>query len=130
MGNNFKNYICIYVQLNHFAVHKKLIQHCKSTVYCCLVTQLCLTLCNIYIYVYCCCSVTKSCLTLLQPYELQSARLLHPWNFPGKNTGVSCHSLLQRIFPTQALNPCLLLAFCIAGGFFTSESLGSLCSAS
>ena len=26
----------------------------------------------------------------------------------GKNTGVSCHSLLQGIFPTQALNPCLL----------------------
>ena len=62
---------------------------------------------HIYIYVYCCCSVTKSYPTLLQPYELQSARPLHPWNFPGKNTGVSCHFLLQRLFPTQALNPWL-----------------------
>ena len=24
---------------------------------------------------------------------------------PGKNTGVGCHSILQRIFPTQAENP-------------------------
>ena len=27
---------------------------------------------------------------------------------PGKNTGVDCHALLQRIFPTQGLNLCLL----------------------
>ena len=27
------------------------------------------------------------------------------WNFPGKNTGVGCHFLLQRIFLTQGLNP-------------------------
>ena len=30
---------------------------------------------------------------------------LHPWDFPGKSTGVGCHFLLQRIFPTQGLNP-------------------------
>ena len=28
-----------------------------------------------------------------------------PWDFPGKNTGVGCHFLLQGIFPTQGLNP-------------------------
>ena len=28
--------------------------------------------------------------------------------FPGKNTGVGSHFLLQGIFPTQELNPCLL----------------------
>ena len=33
------------------------------------------------------------------------ARLLHPWDSPGKNTGVCCHSLLQGIFPTQGSNP-------------------------
>ena len=27
--------------------------------------------------------------------------LLCPWDFPGKNTGVGCHSLLQRIFQTE-----------------------------
>ena len=35
-------------------------------------------------------------------------RLLHPWNFPGKSTGVGCHFLLQRIFPTQGSSPGLL----------------------
>ena len=35
------------------------------------------------------------------------ARLLCPWNSPGKNTGVGSHSLLQRIFLNQGLNPSL-----------------------
>ena len=29
--------------------------------------------------------------------------LLHSWDFPGENTGVGCHFLLQRIFLTQGL---------------------------
>ena len=29
---------------------------------------------------------------------------LQPWDFPGKNTGVGCHFLLQEIFQTQGLN--------------------------
>ena len=37
----------------------------------------------------------------LWPHGLQPARLLCPWDSPGKNTGVGCHALLQRIFPTQ-----------------------------
>ena len=38
-----------------------------------------------------------------------AARRLHcPWNSPGKNIGVGCHSLLQGILPTQGLNPDLL----------------------
>ena len=44
----------------------------------------------------------------LQPQGLQPSRFLCPWNFPGKNTEVGCHFLLQRIFITQGLNPCLL----------------------
>jgi len=43
----------------------------------------------------------------LQFHGLQPTRLLHPWDFPGKNTGVVCHCLLQEIFPTQGLNPVL-----------------------
>ena len=31
-----------------------------------------------------------------------------PWNFPGRNTGVNCHFLLQWIFPTQGSNLGLL----------------------
>ena len=34
-----------------------------------------------------------------------TAWLLSPWDFPGKNTGVGCHFLLQGIFLTQGLNP-------------------------
>ena len=36
------------------------------------------------------------------------ARLLCPWGSPGKNTGVGCYVLLQRIFLTQGLNLHLL----------------------
>ena len=44
----------------------------------------------------------------LQPHGLCPTRLLCPWDSPGKNTGVGCHFLLQGIFQTQGLNPCLL----------------------
>ena len=44
----------------------------------------------------------------VQPHGLQPARLLCPWDSPGKNTGVDCHALLQGIFLTQGLNPHLL----------------------
>ena len=37
----------------------------------------------------------------LRPHGLQPTSLLCPWDFPGKNTGVGCHFLLQGIFPTQ-----------------------------
>ena len=38
-----------------------------------------------------------------------------PWDSPGKNTGVGCHALIQRIFPTQGPNSCLLyLLYCQA----------------
>ena len=35
------------------------------------------------------------CLTLCDPMGYIATRLLCPWNFPGKNTGVGCHSLLR-----------------------------------
>ena len=36
----------------------------------------------------------QSCPTLCNPRQ-QPTRLLHPWNSPGKNTGVGCYFLLQ-----------------------------------
>ena len=50
-------------------------------------------------------SVTSSS---LQPHGLWPTRLLHPWDFLGKSTGVGCHFLLQGIFLTQEWNLGLL----------------------
>ena len=40
------------------------------------------------------------------PYGLQPARLLFPWDFPGKNTGVVCHALLKSVFCYSVSQPC------------------------
>ena len=61
---------------NHYVVYLKLIQ-------CLLVTQL--------------------YLTLPDPMDCSPSRVLCPWNSPGKNTGMGCHSLLQGIFLTCEL---------------------------
>ena len=50
---------------------------------------------------------SPSCFSRVQLFATpwtESARPLCPWDFPGKNTGVGCHSLLQGIFPTQGWN--------------------------
>ena len=49
--------------------------------------------------------LAQSCPTLCYPVEYSPRRLLCPWDFPGQNTGVGYHFLLQGIFPTQGLNP-------------------------
>ena len=64
----------------------------------------CVCVC-VYGVCVCVCSVVSD---TLRPQGLQLARLLCPWNFPGKNTGVGCYFLLQGIFPTQGSNPHLL----------------------
>ena len=33
----------------------------------------------------------------VRPHRWQPTRLPHPWDSPGKNTGVDCHFLLQRM---------------------------------
>ena len=45
---------------------------------------------------------------LLGPRGLQPARLLHPWDSPGKSTGLGCHFLHQGTFLTQGWNLRLL----------------------
>ena len=50
----------------------------------------------------------QSCPMTLRPHGLQPARLLCLGNFPGKNTGVDCQSLLQGIFLAQGSAPSLL----------------------
>ena len=56
-----------------------------------------------------CVSVNRSVVpNSLRSHGLQPTRLLCPWDFPGKDTGVGCHFLLQGIFPTQGSNLGLL----------------------
>ena len=71
-------------------------------------------------YTLCCrCLVAQSRPTLLQPHRLKPTRLLRPWDFPGKSSGVGCHYLLQGIF----LDPRdRTWGSCIAGRFFTAKS--------
>ena len=50
----------------------------------------------------------QSCLTLFDPMDCSPPGSSVRGDFPGKNTGVGYHSLLQGIFPTQGSNPCFL----------------------
>ena len=53
-------------------------------------------------------SVTPSCVTLCNPRDYSPLGLLWSWNSPGKNTGMSSHSLLQGISLTPESNLGLL----------------------
>ena len=53
--------------------------------------------------------------------RLYPARLLYPWDFPGKNTGVDCHFLLQGNLPNPGIEPASLA---MAGRFFTAVPPG------
>ena len=77
-----------------------------------------------------CCLVSKSCPTLLRPHRLQPTRLLCPWDFSGKNTGMGSHSLLQGIFLTQGLNIRLLHCRWILHPWATREALRDFLQAS
>ena len=57
----------------------------------------------------------------VRPYGLKPANVLCPLDSPGKNTGVSCHVLLQGILPTRGSNPPLLSLPVLAGGFFPTS---------
>ena len=55
-----------------------------------------------------CVCVCVSCSVMsnsLWSHELQPARLLCPWDSPGKSTGVGSHCLLQGIFLNQGWSP-------------------------
>ena len=60
------------------------------------------------------CMLSRSVMSdSLQPCGLWPARLLCPWNFPGKDTGEGCHFLFQEIIVTRGhpgIQPGFLLA--------------------
>ena len=51
-------------------------------------------------------------------------RLLCPWDFPVKNTGVGCCFFFQGIFPTQVSNPYLLHLLHLHAGSYLSAPPG------
>ena len=65
-----------------------------------------------------CYECAQSCPTLCGPLDYSPAVFSGNGIFPGKNTGVGSHALLQGIFPTQdrTCNSCI--------GFFTTEPPG------
>ena len=74
--------------------------------------------------------VAQSCPIVCDPMDC-TARLLCPWDFPGKNTGVGCHFLLQGIFPTKGLNldllHCRQTLCCLSHWNYQTENLKQLC---
>ena len=68
-----------------------------------------------------CAKLLQSCPILCGPMDC-SPPGSSVWDFLSKNTGVGCHVLLQRIFPTQELNIHLFTSPALAGGFFTVSS--------
>ena len=59
------------------------------------------------------------------PWTVGATRLLCPWNFPSKNTGVRCQFLLQGFFLTQILNLCLLHLLHLQASSLPLSQLGS-----
>ena len=55
-------------------------------------------------HITCMCLVTQSCPTLCNPMDSSPPDSSVHGDSPGKNTGVSCHALLQGIFPSQGSN--------------------------
>ena len=66
-----------------------------------------------------CAKSPQSCATLCNLMDWNPTRLLCPWDFPHKTTGVGCHALFQGIFSTQGLNP-RLMSPALAGRFFST----------
>ena len=59
------------------------------------------TTCETQMYVW---SESEKLLSCVRLFVTPWTRLLHPWNFLGKSTGVGCHFLLQGIFLTRGSN--------------------------
>ena len=70
------------------------------------------------------CSVASVVSDSLWPSGLEPARLFCPWDSPGKNTAVGCHSLFQRS-PKLGIKCASPASPCIAGGFLQKLVLES-----
>ena len=71
----------------------------------------------------CCAKSLQSCLMVCDPVGLQPARLLCPWDSPGKNSGVCCHFLLQSNIHILAKNISDYVVCSTMGKTFSSKQL-------
>ena len=58
----------------------------------------------------------------LRPNGLKPTRLLCPWDFPGKKTGLGCYALLQGDLPDPRIEPESPVSPALAGGFFSTST--------
>ena len=70
----------------------------------------------------CLCVCTHTGSVMSDSLWLEPARLLCPWNFPGKNIGAGCCSLLQGNPPDPGIKPVFLMSPALASGFFTTST--------
>ena len=71
----------------------------------------------------CVCVCVQAHGTLCNHLDYRPLRLLCPWNFRSKNTGVGCYLLLQRIFSIWDQTHIACVS-CMVGSFFTAEPWG------
>ena len=70
----------------------------------------------------CCCLSLSHVWLLCAPMDCSPP--VHPWDFPGKNTGVDWHFFLQGNLPDPSIE---LMFLALAGGFFTAKPPGKPC---
>ena len=63
-----------------------------------------------------------SCVQLFATLRTVACRLFCPWDPPGKNTGVGCHSLLQGNLPDPGMEPASLMSPALLGGVITTNT--------
>ena len=93
--------------LEQCLIHSECYLHMQVYMYVCVCVCVCVCICFFFFPLRSENSESVSC-SVSVTHGLEPARFLCPWDSPGKNTGLGCHSLLQGIFLTQGSNPVLL----------------------
>ena len=73
-------------------------------------------------YLLCCAKSLQLCLSLWDPMDCSPSGSSFHGDSPGKNTGVSCHVLLQWIKPVSLVSVALAVDFLSLGFFITWEA--------
>ena len=56
-----------------------------------------------------------------RPHGLQPTRFLHPWDFPGKSTGVGCHCLVRLCHGSHFIHMSLVVLTKVSSAFLLVE---------